>query len=609
MFNKIFSWPTGASKTNRRTSPRANDSKLSCSYEKLEPRQLLAGIFYDAASSTVTISGDAADDFGRFSQVTGTEYRATLGGQVRNAQGLTINRSFDVGSVEKVVFIGFDGNDVFENFSDVTAQLLGGNGDDTLQGGSQDDVINGGAGNDNIEGDLGNDRIIGGGGFDRISGGDGDDQIFLGDDGGEVRGENGDDLIFGGAGRDIIFGGDGIDKIFGLAGNDFLSAGDGGVAGSQGTELADLILGHDGDDIITGFLGLNVFYGGNGNDILSGSSPETDNFFDVARGRDAENRFHGQGGNDRLTGGYGDDFLSGNLGNDNILGIDGDDFILPGQGTDIARGGLGNDFVRVEGGNDFIDGEFGTDFVDYRFDSSQYSISGIGANLTLNHAVDGSDRVNNFETVRLNGTATQLTTQQFTQTNSTTGFFDNSLGFRSVVFDADDFNGGSTTVRDVDVTISFAKSIDDSFVAENETITPRFARYDEIEFVLTSPSGTRYTLISNSGGTEQLNDRFSTFASSPQAGFQGTITFDEAAEPTLESNFGSDGRIIPTSGTFRAREVSTGNPDVETLSLDQYNGESAVGAWTLFIEDDRASGGLSFYDFSVSISTDRDLDF
>ena len=52
-----------------------------------------------------------------------------------------------------------------------------------------------------------------------------------------------------------------------------------------------------------------------------------------------------------------------------------------------------------------------------------------------------------------------------------------------------------------------------------------------------------------------------------------------------------------TSGTFR--------PDDNTSnSLDIFNGESGLGTWSLFIEDDVGADGLSFYEYTLSITTE-----
>jgi len=90
--------------------------------------------------------------------------------------------------------------------------------------------------------------------------------------------------------------------------------------------------------------------------------------------------------------------------------------------------------------------------------------------------------------------ATQTRAQGVTvsQTNSTTGFFDSNSGTREVVFNAEDFSGTSGIVTDVDVSISFAKSNDNSFVAQDQEITSGTPWHNETEFALTSPTGTSF---------------------------------------------------------------------------------------------------------------------
>lgn len=360
LFKNLFNCNNHNSLTRKTRQSSLSNQTRQLGFETLEPRRLLAGIFFDAPSATVTIAGGSANDAGSFLQVDSTTYRAIL-----STAG---QRDFSTSEVDRVIFIGFGGDDTFNNGSDVEGLLLGGSGDDTLRGGSQRDVINGGTGADELFGSGGMDRIVGGSGADRIEGGDGNDQIFGGDGANLIQGNEGDDFIFGGNDVDRIFGGNGIDSIFGLDGNDILSAGDGGVAGSAGIAQADFILGLGGDDRIIGGDGLNVLYGGNGNDTIDGGS--------------GENRLHGQNGNDQLTGGSSNDFIAGNLGHDTLIGNAGNDFIIPGQG------------------NDFVDAGLGQDFVVFGFDSSNYTLNASDTRLNSQHVVDGRDTVDNSETLR-----------------------------------------------------------------------------------------------------------------------------------------------------------------------------------------------------------------
>ena len=337
-------------------------AKSNLSFTKLETRNLLAGISFDAGTGTVTVAGDSQANIGSFTQVNLTTVQANLTGFE--------SRSFTSALVNKVVFIGFAGDDRFTNATAIEGLLLGNNGNDELNGGSGFDQINGGQGNDVIRGNAGNDKLIASPGNDNIRGGDGDDLIFGTSGTNMLHGEAGDDTIYGGSEVDTIFGNDGIDSIFGLDGDDVIDVGDGGVEDSAGTSQADLALGLNGNDTITGGTGLNVMYGGDGEDTVVGGT--------------GQNRAHGQNGNDDITGGDANDFLAGQNGNDTIRGLGGADFILPSFGDDVVDAGAGNDFVV-----------FTSTF-------SNYQITGSGSNLIVSdtRGFEGTDEVDNAETFR-----------------------------------------------------------------------------------------------------------------------------------------------------------------------------------------------------------------
>ncbi len=343
----------------KRKAPFQNRSPLS--YGSLEPRNLLAGIFFDAPTGFVTVSGDNSANVGQFAEVGDSTLRATLDSNTMD---------FDAADVTKIIFIGFGGDDQFTNFTSVEGLLLGNDGNDTLAGGSGVDRINGGAGDDQIDGGAGMDRLIAGIGNDDLSGSEGNDTMFGTAGTNTIRGEAGDDIVFGGPGVDTIDGGEGIDQIFAGSGNDILFSGNGGVPGTPGVSQADLILGLDGDDTFTGGDGLNVFWGGIGNDTMLGGN--------------AENRMHGQNGSDNLTGGNLADYLAGNNGADQIDGLGGNDFILPGFGDDSVDGGPGDDVVVFTG----------------LFNN--YQIVGNNDPLTVTdlRGVDGSDSISNVPTLR-----------------------------------------------------------------------------------------------------------------------------------------------------------------------------------------------------------------
>lgn len=177
-----------------------------------------------------------------------------------------------------------------------------------------------------------------------------------------------------------------------------------------------------------------------------------------------------------------------------------------------------------------------------------------------------------------------------TATNSTTGFADNSNFLRTVTFLAGDFSG-SSLITDLDVSITFAKHDGESFISEGSATATSTPFFNEIEFVLTSPSGTNITLISNDGDTEIVAaDNFESFNSGGTNVFSGTILFDQSASNPVD--------VDPDqvqAGAFRPDDDLAGN-------LDSFIGEDAVGVWTLFIEDDVGADGLSFYEFSVIVN-------
>lgn len=348
------------SKKSRRGKRRGSRNRQGLSFQSLESRRMLAGIFF--SSGEVTIAGGAGGDIGSFIQVDASTYQASLSGFA--------DQSFSAATVNKVIFIGFDGNDVFTNSTGVESLMLGNDGDDVLYGGTGVDVANGGSGNDQIFGGTGEDRLVGNTGDDLLVGGDGNDRLFGGDGFDEMNGDSGDDIMFGGLQADTMNGGDGADQIFSGGGDDIVSLGDGGTPGATDLTFADLVLGGDGNDTFTGGDGLNVFWGGDGDDVFIGGN--------------GENRMHGQNGNDDLTSGSSNDYLAGQVGNDTIRGGGGNDYILPGFGDDVIDGGAGYDFVA------------------FTFDFNRYQVTTNGTQLTVYDTiqVDGTDTVSAIQGFR-----------------------------------------------------------------------------------------------------------------------------------------------------------------------------------------------------------------
>lgn len=171
------------------------------------------------------------------------------------------------------------------------------------------------------------------------------------------------------------------------------------------------------------------------------------------------------------------------------------------------------------------------------------------------------------------------------KSNTTTGYFDSSFGTRSIAFTAADL-GAELYIADIDVTVDFAKDSSNTYVPPDVLPVPAGSPYfDEINFTLTGPSGTSVTLIDNTGIN---NGSFNSGAFGSY--FQGSLTFDQSA--ALPVNFDRN-QITP--GTFL--------PATDGGNLDSFHYENAVGTWSLFIEDDDNSDGLSFYGYSIEINT------
>ncbi len=255
-------------------------------------------------------------------------YQVTENGQVTRFKTSQITGSY-------IYFFGNDGNDRFENYTDLYAVAYGGEGDDYLMSvsggyldgeggndvlivgqGKEDNVLIGGEGNDTLTGSSGRDLIYGGPGNDVIYGGAGNDYI----EGGE-----GDDVIYGGAGNDVIHGGEGDDKLY----------------------------GEDGDDRLNGGPGSDWIWGGFGADICWGGEED-----------EAPNWIYGGPGNDLLIGGRGNDHLYGGVGNDRLLGGDGNDRLFGGPGQDYLWGQAGDDYLDggKDGFADYLDGGAGRDW-------------------------------------------------------------------------------------------------------------------------------------------------------------------------------------------------------------------------------------------------------
>lgn len=290
--------------------------------ELLEPRRLLASISFDAASGILSVSGTTGSDIIQF-QLDDTDDTTT------KATGFTVTDSVTTASSPPLV----------PTRQEVLDFIATGTSEKTSQSFSIADVreidIDGLGGNDliilgrltisaDIDGGDGNDSISGGVAADTITGSTGSDYVF---------GRDANDVVSGGGvefadGADEIFGGDGFDTVNYKDRTGDLSIGIGSVAddGEAG----------EGDNIHTD---IERAIGGLGDDSFNaGQAPGAVYFF-------------GNVGNDTLNGGDGDDTLIGGDGADELNGNGGDDFFsAEDAAVDDIDGGAGTDTAIVNAG-------------------------------------------------------------------------------------------------------------------------------------------------------------------------------------------------------------------------------------------------------------------
>lgn len=262
--------------------------------------------------------------------------------------------TFPVTDVDSLLFLGRSGNDKFENQTDLTSELFGGSGNDTLTGGAGYDRIYGGFGDDTLDGGDNPDVIFGGPGHDVLRGAGGNDLL----DGG-----SGDDVLFGGGGNDKLTGGSGDDTLRGNAGDDRLY-GDSDLIRDGYLDGDDVLYGDDGADRLFGKGGNDELNGGAGGDFLYGNSGD-----DTLRGGAGDDFMLGHAGDDTLLGEGGNDRMYGNDGDDNLVGAEGDDRMYGGRGADAIFGGDGYDYLDggLDNDRDILSGGAGRDtFITYR---------------------------------------------------------------------------------------------------------------------------------------------------------------------------------------------------------------------------------------------------
>jgi len=363
------------------------------------------------ADGILTITGDDLDN-------TITVSRDLAGRILVNAGAIPVTGgTATVGNTSLIRVIAQEGNDTvrFDEANGVlpTANLLGGDGNDTLSGGAGDDQIEGGPGDDSLFGKGGIDRLLGGAGNDFVSGGVGNDELFGGDDddvldwlpgeGSDLAegGDGNDELLFVGANAsedvDISANGprlrffrnpglvtmdcDGIEKVTFQAkgGADHIAVRDLtdtkvrnvalDILDTDGTDSKDTVTveGTAAGDVIklagsTNEVSvtrldsvLTVVGAKQDSDTLTVNSLGGDDTVDASEVQAGVNflTLDGGSGIDTLKGGHGNDHLIGGVDNDTVFGGEGDDTLIwnPGDASDVFEGQAGQDTMIFNGAN------------------------------------------------------------------------------------------------------------------------------------------------------------------------------------------------------------------------------------------------------------------
>lgn len=291
---------------------------------------------------------------------------------------------YQIESIEFSSGMAWYGAELQSYTQNLTAAIVGTDGNDNLSGSRKNDTLVGGAGNDTLNGGGGDDTLYGGTGADKMTGGSGND-IYLVD--------NTADIVIESSNNDIDTVRSSVSYTLStnvenltLTGNDSINA--------TGNSLNNILTGNAGSNILDGGAGADTMSGGLGDDIyimdnindmvfeganggidtvlssvsytlsdrienltLTGSSAinGTDNVMNnVLTGNSAANTLTGGLGKDILTGGLGNDILKDTAGNNLYIGGTGNDTINTSIGYDIIafNRGDGQDMVTASSGLD-----------------------------------------------------------------------------------------------------------------------------------------------------------------------------------------------------------------------------------------------------------------
>ena len=342
--------------------------------------------------------------------------------------------------VENLVLTG--SADLNGTGNNLANDMLGNDGDNTLDGKAGADVMRGGNGDDIYIVDDSNDVVTEGtdGGVDIVRANASfalsanvENLVLLGTGQFTGRGNDLANTIIGNAGSNELDGGGGADLLIGGDGGDSYQIdheGDVIVEGAGGGQ--DLVFSTVSYDLTENVEGLFLF----GTDHLSG------------RGNALANLISGNSGNNTLDGGAGADILFGGVGDDTYVIDDGGDsyaeninegtdtiissishhlfsdtenLILTGTdnlsatGNELANkltGNSGNNLLEGAEGADVLDGKEGRDIAVFSGTRADYTIEKINTGsyvITDNVGQDGADVLLNIEEVRFSDGTFSLT--------------------------------------------------------------------------------------------------------------------------------------------------------------------------------------------------------
>src|SRR6476661_7265983 len=162
---------------HRRTLRKTRTLSRTPTFERLGERIVLSvTASFKPATGLLSVIGDQLDNHIVVSR-DAAGHILINGGAVSITGGVST-----VANTSLIQVFGQAGNDQISlneaNGALPSANLFGGDGNDTLIGGSGNDTLLGEAGNDTLLGKGGNEQLFGGDGNDVLTGGTGSDQVF-----------------------------------------------------------------------------------------------------------------------------------------------------------------------------------------------------------------------------------------------------------------------------------------------------------------------------------------------------------------------------------------------------------------------------------------------